>query len=192
VHRADGSGTTWIFTNYLDKVSKGWHEKVGFGTAVSWPLGVGGKGNEGVATFVKRTKNSIGYVELAYAVQNKLKYTQLENKEKAFVKPSIESFMSAAAGADWKNTPGYAVVLTDQPGAKTWPIAGATFIIVHKNPATCDSTKAIFKFFDWSYKNGAEMAKTLDYVPIPKDVYDVMEGAWAREVKCYGQSVRGK
>ncbi len=192
VHRSDGSGTTWIFTNYLDKVAKTWHDKVGFGTSVNWPVGVGGKGNEGVATYVKRIKNTIGYVELAYALQNKLIYTQLENRDSTFVTPSIESFMAAAAGADWKNTPGYAVVLTDQPGKNAWPIAGATFILVYKNPENCANTKAVLEFFDWSYRNGAEMAKALDYVPIPKDVYDAMEQAWVKEIRCNGQAVWGK
>ena len=192
VHRADGSGTSWIFTNYLDKVNRSWHEKVGFGTAVDWPVGVGGKGNEGVATYVKRMKNSIGYVELAYAVQNKLTTTKLENREKAFVAPTIESFMAAAAGADWNNTPGYSVVLTDQPGKDAWPIAGATFILVYKKPADCENTKAVLEFFDWSYKNGAGMAKDLDYVPIPKKVSDVMEKAWEREISCNGKTLWGK
>ena len=192
VHRADGSGTSWIFTNYLDKVNRAWHEKVGFGTAVNWPTGVGGKGNEGVATYVKRMKNSIGYVELAYAVQNKLTTTKLENREKVFVAPTIESFMAAAAGADWNNTPGYAVVLTDQPGKDAWPIAGATFIIVYKKPENCENTKSVLEFFDWSYKNGAGMAKGLDYVPIPKEVSDVMEKAWERELSCNGKALWGK
>ncbi|MBI5236622.1 MAG: phosphate ABC transporter substrate-binding protein PstS [Deltaproteobacteria bacterium] len=192
VHRSDGSGTTWIFTNYLDKVAKTWHDKVGFGTSVNWPVGVGGKGNEGVATYVKRIKNTIGYVELAYALQNKLIYTQLENRDSAFVTPSIESFMAAAAGADWKNTPGYAVVLTDQPGKNAWPIAGATFILVYKNPENCANAKAVLEFFDWSYRNGAGMAKSLDYVPIPMDVYDAMEQAWGKEIRCNGQAVWGR
>ena len=189
IHRADGSGTTWIFTNYLDKVSNAWHDKAGFGTAVDWPVGVGGKGNEGVATYVKRIKNSIGYVEYAYALQNKLTHTKLKNRENAFVEPSIESFSSAAAGADWQNTPGFAVVLTDQPGKDSWPIAGATFILVYKEPANCENAKAVFSFFDWAYKNGADMAKSLDYVPIPKNVSDIMEKTWAKEVKCSGKSV---
>ncbi len=189
VHRADGSGTTWIFTNYLDKVSKNWHDKAGFGTAVNWPIGVGGKGNEGVATYVKRIKNSIGYVELAYAIQNKLEYTQLENREKVFVKPAIESFMAAAEGADWKNTPGYSVVLTDQPGKNAWPIAGATFILVYRNQTNCANAKAVLEFFDWSYKNGGEMATSLDYVPIPEKVYNIMEQTWAKEIRCGDQIV---
>ncbi|MBI5970216.1 MAG: phosphate ABC transporter substrate-binding protein PstS [Deltaproteobacteria bacterium] len=189
VHRSDGSGTTWIFTNYLDKVSKGWHEKVGFGTAVDWPTGVGGKGNEGVATYVKRIKNTIGYVEYAYAIQNKLAHARMENKEKNFVEPSMEGFMAAAANADWKGTPGFAVVLTDQGGKNAWPIAGATFIIVQKAPASCANTKEVFGFFDWAYRDGVDMAKSLDYVPIPQPVYTVMEDAWAKEVKCGGQGV---
>lgn len=192
VHRADGSGTSWIFTNYLDKVSKGWHDKAGFGTAVNWPVGVGGKGNEGVATYVKRIKNTIGYVELAYALQNKLTYTKLENREKVFVAPTTESFMASAAGGDWKHTAGYAVVLTDQPGKNSWPIAGATFILVYKDQTNCANAKAVLEFFDWSYKNGAEMAKSLDYVPMPVDVYEVMEEAWAKEIKCNGQAVWSK
>ncbi|MBI5643706.1 MAG: phosphate ABC transporter substrate-binding protein PstS [Deltaproteobacteria bacterium] len=187
VHRSDGSGTTWIFTNYLDKVSREWHDKAGFGTAVNWPAGVGGKGNEGVATYVKRIKNTIGYVEYAYALQNKLVHSRLQNKEKAFVEPSMESFTAAAAGADWKNTPGYAVVLTDQPGKNSWPIAGATFVIVHEKPEKCDNAGAVLGFLDWAYKNGADMAKSLDYVPIPKPVYEVMEGTWRKEITCNGQ-----
>lgn len=191
-HRSDGSGTTWIFTNYLDKVSKEWHERAGFGTAVNWPVGVGGKGNEGVATYVKRIKNTIGYVEYAYALQNKLTHAKMQNREKAFVEPSIESFMAAASGADWKNTPGYAVVLTDQPGKNSWPIAGATFILVYKNPSSCANARTVLDFFDWAYENGAEMAKSLDYVPIPKNVYEVMEGAWSRDIRCNGEAVWNK
>lgn len=189
VHRADGSGTTWIFTNYLDKASKAWHDAVGFGTAVKWPAGVGGKGNEGVATYVKRIKNSIGYIEFAYAVQNKLTHASLKNRSGAFVEPTAESFMAAAAGADWTGTPGFAVVLTDQAGQKAWPIAGATFILVYKNPANCDSAGMVLDFFDWAYKNGGEMAKTLDYVPMPSKVYGIMEGAWAKDIKCGGKAL---
>jgi phosphate transport system substrate-binding protein len=189
VHRADGSGTTWIFTNYLDKADKDWHGKVGFGTAVSWPVGVGGKGNEGVATYVKRLNNSIGYVEFAYAVQNKLTYVKLENKDKAFVDPTADSFMAAAKGADWKKTPGFAVVLTDQPGKNAWPIAGATFVLVYKNPKECATSKKVLEFFDWSYKNGADMAKGLDYVPVPKDVSEIMEAAWAKDISCDGKPI---
>ena len=189
IHRADGSGTSWIFTNYLSKVSRRWADKVGFGTAVSWPVGVGGKGNEGVAAYIKRIKNSIGYVELAYVMQNRLAYTQLENRDKAFVKPTIESSMAAAGGADWKHTPGYAVVLTDQPGKEAWPIAGATFILMHRKQTNCSTAGSVFKFFDWAYRNGSGMAKSLDYVPIPEKVYGVMEDSWAKEVRCDGRVV---
>ncbi|MBI5587456.1 MAG: phosphate ABC transporter substrate-binding protein PstS [Deltaproteobacteria bacterium] len=189
VHRADGSGTTWIFTNYLDKADKEWHDAIGFGTAVKWPAGVGGKGNEGVATYVKRIRNSIGYIEYAYAVQNKLTHTKLKNRAGEFVEPSAASFMAAAAGADWKGTPGFSVVLTDQAGKDAWPIAGATFILVYRNPENCQTARTVLGFFDWAYKSGGEMAKSLDYVPIPANVYGVMEDAWAKEIKCGGGPV---
>ncbi|OGQ53112.1 MAG: phosphate ABC transporter substrate-binding protein PstS, partial [Deltaproteobacteria bacterium RIFCSPLOWO2_02_FULL_53_8] len=165
VHRSDGSGTTWIFVNYLDKVSKSWHDKVGVGTAVNWPVGVGGKGNEGVATYVKRMKNSIGYVEYVYAVQNKLTSVSLQNKAGEFVSPSIESFGAAAKGADWNGTKGFGVILTDQPGKAAWPISGATFILVQTQPANCANAEAALTFFDWAYTSGAQMARGLDYIP---------------------------
>lgn len=189
VHRSDGSGTTWIFTNYLAKASPAWKSAVGFGKAVSWPTGVGGKGNEGVATYVKRIKNSVGYVEYAYALQNKLNHVELKNKEGEFVAPSMESFSAAAAGADWKNTPGYSVVLTDQPGRKAWPIAGATFILVYKKPENCKTAGEVLKFFDWAYRKGAEMAASLDYVPIPEKVYSIMEDTWSKDISCGGKSI---
>jgi phosphate transport system substrate-binding protein len=192
VHRSDGSGTTWIFSNYLSKVSPEWEKKAGFGTAVNWPAGVGGKGNEGVATYVKRIKNTIGYVEFAYAVQNKLNYAKLKNKAGSFVDPSMESFMGAAEGADWKGTPGFGVILTNQAAKGAWPIAGATFILVPGNPKECANAKEVLKFFDWAYKNGGAMAKALDYVPVPKNVYDLMEQAWAKEIKCDSKPVWGK
>lgn len=192
VYRSDGSGTTWIFTNYLSKVSKGWADKVGFGTAVKWPVGVGGKGNEGVAQYVKRIKNTIGYVEFAYALQNKLTYGLLENRANAFIEPSINSFMAAAEHADWKGTPGRGVVLTDQDGKGAWPIAGATFIIVHKAPSNCSNAKAVLDFFNWAYLSGADSAKSLDYVPVPKPVYEIMTDAWAKELKCGGRPLWGE
>ncbi len=192
VHRSDGSGTTWIFTNYLDKASPAWSKEIGFGTAVNWSAGVGGKGNEGVATYVKRIKNSIGYVEFAYALQNKLTHARLGNRDGNFVEPSIESFMAAAEGADWKGTPGFAVVLTDQPGKDAWPISGATFILVHKKPENCGNIKKVLEFFDWAYENGAGMAKELDYVPIPKKVSSLMEESWAKEINCDGKPVWGR
>jgi len=187
VHRSDGSGTTWIFTNYLDKVSTDWHKRVGFAKAVKWPVGVGGKGNAGVATYVKRVKNSIGYVEFAYATQNKMSYIMLKNRSGRFVGPTIESFKAAAKGADWKNTPGFAVVLTNQKGAEAWPIAGATFIIVYKRPGHCGATRTVLEFFDWAYRNGAEKAVSLDYVPIPKAVYGIVEQGWSANIRCKGE-----
>ncbi|MFQ5736108.1 MAG: phosphate ABC transporter substrate-binding protein PstS [Thermodesulfobacteriota bacterium] len=192
VHRSDGSGTTWIFTSYLDKASPEWGKKVGFGKAVNWSAGVGGKGNEGVATYVKRIKNSIGYVEYAYALQNKLTHTKLRNRDGGFVEPSIDTFMAAAAGADWENTPGYSVVLTDQPGKDSWPISGATFILVHKKPENCGKVKKVFEFFDWAYRNGAQMATSLDYVPIPEKVWRLMERSWTENVTCGGKPVWNK
>ncbi|MBI5236638.1 MAG: phosphate ABC transporter substrate-binding protein PstS [Deltaproteobacteria bacterium] len=184
VYRSDGSGTTWIFTNYLDKISKAWHEKTGTGTAVNWPTGVGGKGNEGVATYVKRLNGSIGYVEYAYALQNKLTHTRLSNRGRAFVEPSMDSFSAAAGNADWKGTPGFGVILTDQPGKTAWPIAGATFILIYKNPSDCRTTKTMLEFFDWAYVNGVDMARSMDYVPVPLQVYEMMKKAWAKDVKC--------
>lgn len=191
VYRSDGSGTTWIFTNYLAKVSTAWKATVGFGKAVSWPVGVGGKGNEGVAAYVKRIKNTIGYVEYAYAKQNRLRHTKLENRDKVFTEPSIESFAAAGAGADWLNTPGYGVVLTDQPGAGAWPITGATFILVHKRPENCEKAGKVLEFFDWAYKDGADMALALDYVPVSEDVYGIMERAWSDEIRCNGRALWG-
>ncbi len=183
VHRADGSGTTWLFTNYLDKVSKTWHEKVGTDKSVPWPVGMGGKGNAGVAANVKNFRGSIGYVEYAYALQNKMTYVQMQNRAGKYVSPTIRSFQAAAANADWKKVQGYYVVLTDQPGEETWPITGASFILMHRNQENGEHAKAILKFFDWCYKHGAEMAQKLDYVPIPKNVYDLVEETWKNEMK---------
>lgn len=178
VHRADGSGTTWIFTNYLSKVSADWKEKVGNSSSVQWPAGVGGKGNEGVAQYVQRIKGAIGYVEYAYAKQNKMGYAQLQNKAGNFVKPDDSTFKAAAAGADWKGTPGFAVVLTDQPGKDSWPITGATFILMHKKQDKPAQALEVLKFFDWAYKNGDKTAMDLDYVPMPAEVKAVIGGAW--------------
>ncbi len=189
VHRADGSGTTWIYTNYLDKVSKDWHTNVGTGKAVDWPTGVGGKGNEGVTAYVQRVKGSIGYVEYAYAIQNKLAQVQLKNKDGNFVSPTIETFQAAAANADWKSAPGYYMVLTDQPGKDSWPITGASFILMHKSQADAAKAAAVLSFFDWSYRQGADMAVKLDYVPIPKNVAELVEKTWAKEIKAGGKQV---
>jgi phosphate transport system substrate-binding protein len=183
VHRADGSGTTWIFTNYLCKVSPEWKEKVGSDKSVAWPVGIGSKGNEGVSTYVQQTSGSIGYVEYAYALQNKMTYALLQNQAGKFVKPTIETFQSAAANADWKSAPGFYMVLTDQPGEESWPITGASFILVQKNQTDSARAKAMFDFFDWSYRHGAEIAEKLDYVPIPMNVVEFAEAGWKKEVK---------
>lgn len=180
VHRSDGSGTTFIFTNYLSKVSPEWKEKAGSSTSVSWPAptSTGGKGNEGVASFVQRIKGSIGYVEYAYAKQNKLAYTLLQNKEGHFVAPNDQTFQAAAAGADWKNAPGFYEILTEEPGKNSWPITGATFILIHKTQATPERAKEVLKFFDWAYREGDKMALELDYVPMPGEVVKLVQESW--------------
>ncbi len=190
VHRSDDSGTTWIFTNYLSKVSRAWKADIGFGKAVKWPVGVGGKGNDGVAKYVKSTKNSIGYVEYAYTLENNLMYVRLRNRAGTFVAPSIYTFRAAAAGADWKGTPGYSVVLTHQRGDHAWPISGATFILVPREPSDCAKTGKVLAFFDWAYKHGARIAAGLDYVPIPSEVYRLMEESWKKEIICKGKPAR--
>ena len=183
VHRSDGSGTTWIFTNYLSKVSSQWKNSVGNDKAVAWPAGVGGKGNEGVASYVSRIKGSIGYVEYAYALQNKMASVKLANRDGNYVDPTSESFQAAAASADWSHAPGFYMVLTDQPGKDSWPITGATFILVHKQQAKPDVAKAVLDFFAWAYKNGDAMASELDYVPMPDSVVTLVEQAWQQNIK---------
>jgi phosphate transport system substrate-binding protein len=183
VHRSDGSGTTFIWTNYLSKVSADWKSKVGEGTAVNWPTGVGGKGNEGVASYVQRIDGSIGYVEYAYAKQNKMAFTLVQNHEKEFAAPSAKSFQAAAAGADWKGAPGMYLILTDAPGKGAWPIAGATFILMHKAPANPANAKEVLKFFDWAYAKGDEMAESLDYVPMPNAVVNLIQSSWKSQLK---------
>ncbi|HKK08713.1 MAG TPA: phosphate ABC transporter substrate-binding protein PstS [Gemmatimonadota bacterium] len=183
VHRSDGSGTTWIYTNYLDKVSAEWHRKVGTDKAVQWPTGVGGKGNQGVAGYVQRIDGSIGYVEYAYATQNHMTYAQLQNKAGSFVSPTIPTFMSAASNADWEHAPGFYMVLTDQPGANSWPITGASYILVYKHPDDPDQVKEVLKFFDWAYHNGQDAAKKLDYVPIPDNVVQMVEKRWQSDLQ---------
>ncbi|MDR3392069.1 MAG: phosphate ABC transporter substrate-binding protein PstS [Sulfuriferula sp.] len=183
VHRSDGSGTTFIFTNYLAKVSPEWKEKVGNDTSVAWPAGVGGKGNEGVASFVQRIKGSIGYVEYAYAKQNKMTYTMMQNKEGNFVAPDDSTFQSAAAGADWEHAPGFYEILTDEPGKISWPITGATFILMHKAQEKPENAKEVLKFFDWSYANGDKMAADLDYVPLPDSLVKLIAKAWKNDIK---------
>ncbi len=186
VARSDGSGTTFIFTHYLAKVSPEFNEKVGNNTSVSWPAGVGGKGNEGVASYVQRLKGSIGYVEYAYALQNKMAYAQLQNKAGKFVKPDSETFQAAAAGADWAGTPGFNLMLTDQTGENSWPITGATFILVYKKQEKPEVGKEVLKFFDWAYRHGDKLAEQLDYVPMPTSVVKLVEETWKKEIKDAG------
>ncbi|HEX2654827.1 MAG TPA: phosphate ABC transporter substrate-binding protein PstS [Xanthobacteraceae bacterium] len=183
VHRSDGSGTTFIFTNYLSKVSPDWKSKVGEQVSVEWPVGIGAKGNEGVANNVTQTKGSVGYVEYAYAKQNKLAFTKLVNKEGKAVSPTSEAFQAAAASADWAGTPGFNVLLTDQAGAGAWPIAGATFILIHKQPQNPAAASEALKFFAWAYAKGAKTAEELDYVPMPPMVVTAIEKVWASEIK---------
>jgi phosphate transport system substrate-binding protein len=182
VYRSDGSGTTSIFTTYLSEASPAWKSSLGSGTTVNWPVGQGGKGNEGVAGTVKQVANSIGYVEYAYAKQSKMPVAQVRNKDGNFVTPSDDTFAAAAAGADWSAAPGFGISLTSQPGAQAWPIAGATFILVHKNPERPEQVAEALKFFDWAFKNGAAMAAELDYVPLPASLADQVRKAWG-EIK---------
>lgn len=183
VHRSDGSGTSFNFTNYLSKVSPEWKSKVGEGTTVSWPVGVGGKGNEGVAAYVKQMKGSIGYVELAYALQNKMTYTALQNSAGQFVQPSLASFQAAAAGADWKGAKDFHLVITNAPGENSWPITATNFILVYKQPKDTAGAKAVLDFFKWAYENGGQQAEELDYVPLPKSLVEQIEAYWQAEVK---------
>jgi phosphate transport system substrate-binding protein len=190
VRRADGSGTSFIFTNYLSKVNAEWKSKVGEGTAVNWPIGAGGKGNEGVAAFVGRLPNSIGYVEYAYVKQNKMTYTLLRNKDGNFVPPDDLNFKSAAAGADWAKT--FYQVLTEQPGKDAWPLTGATFIMMHKaqeKPAQASNT---LKFFDWAYEKGDQMAVDLEYVALPESVVQLIRKQWGEIKDTSGKAVAFK
>lgn len=177
VRRADGSGTSFIFTNYLSKVNAEWKQKVGEGTAVNWPTGAGGKGNEGVSAYVMRLPNAIGYVEYAYAKQNKMSHALMRNQAGNFVAPEEAAFKAAAAGADWAKS--FYQVLTDQPGKDSWPITGATFIMMHKVQAEPAQAAATLKFFDWAYNNGDAMASELDYVPLPASVKDMVRKQWS-------------
>jgi phosphate transport system substrate-binding protein len=183
VHRSDGSGTTFLWTDFLSKTVAEFKDGVGAGTAVKWPVGVGGKGNEGVAANVQRIKGSIGYVEYAYAKKNKMSHTQLKNRDGQFVQPDDDTFKAAAAGADWAKTPGMGVVLTNQAGKASWPITGASFILLHKSQASAERAKEVLKFFDWSYKNGGAMAAELDYVAMPPAVIKLVQDAWKANVK---------
>jgi len=183
VHRSDGSGTTFNFTYYLSEVSADWKSQVGSATAVEWPVGIGAKGNEGVSNNVGQTKGSIGYVEYAYAKQNKLTYTRMTNKAGKTVSPTSEAFQAAAANADWKSQPGYGVILANQPGDASWPMTAATWILVYKVPTDAAATGEALKFFAWSYAKGQDMAKELDYVPIPGNVVADIEKMWSSDIK---------
>lgn len=183
VHRSDGSGTSFVFTNYLSKVSKEWSDKVGADTSVAWPTGLGGKGNEGVASYAQRIKGSIGYVEYAFAKQNNLPTVSLQNRDGEFAKPSIESFQSAAKYAEWEKAPGFYEILTNEPGKTTWPITGASFILMHKLQDKPVNATEVLKFFDWSFSNGALMAKGLDYVPMPDNVVKLIQANWKTNIK---------
>ena len=183
VHRSDGSGTTFNFTDYLSKASPDWKAKVGSGTAVEWPAGVGAKGNEGVSANVGQQKNSIGYVEYAYAKQNKLTYTAVVNKAGKTVQPTVAAFQAAASNADWAKAPGYYLILTNQPGEASWPITAATFILMHKEPPDKAASAAALKFFKWAFVKGDKMAEDLDYIPMPEPVVKLIEKTWSADIK---------
>lgn len=183
VHRADGSGTTFIWCDYLSKANADFKATIGAGTAVKWPTGVGGKGNEGVAANVQRIKGAFGYVEYAYAKKNKISHAQLKNRDGEFVQPDDETFKSAAANADWQGTPGMGVILTYQTGKNSWPATGASFILMHKTQPEALTGRAVLKFFDWSFKNGATMASDLDYVPLPPTVVKLINETWKAQLK---------
>ncbi|MBN9586198.1 MAG: phosphate ABC transporter substrate-binding protein PstS [Afipia sp. 62-7] len=183
VRRSDGSGTTFNFTNYLSKVSADWKSKVGEGTAVEWPVGVGAKGNEGVSANISQTKNSIGYVEYAYAKQNKLTYTGMVNSAGKSVQPTVAAFQAAAGNADWSKSPGYYVILTNQPGDASWPITAATFILMHKVPTDKAASTEALKFFKWAFEKGGKMAEELDYIPMPDSVVKQIEKTWSADIK---------
>ena len=186
VRRSDGSGTTFIWTDYLSKMSDEWKSKVGASTAVAWPEGVGGKGNEGVAAYVQRIKGAIGYVEYAYAKRNRMIHASVQNHEGQFVQPDDASFQAAAANADWKSAPGFYQILTDQPGKTAWPITGASFILMHVKQDKPQNAAQVLKFFDWSFHNGQKLAEELDYVPLPDGVARVIADAWKAQIKDAG------
>ncbi|TAG35601.1 MAG: phosphate ABC transporter substrate-binding protein PstS [Polaromonas sp.] len=190
VRRADGSGTTFNFTNYLSRVNAEWKTKVGEGTAVNWPVGAGGKGNEGVAAFVKRLPNSIGYVEYSYVKQNKMTYALMKNRDGVFVAPDDTSFKAAAAGADWNKS--FYQLITDQPGKNAWPISTATFILMNMKQEKPAAATEVFKFFTWAFKNGDKTAADLDYVPIPDDVIGSIEKSWSKVTDMAGKPVATK
>lgn len=183
VHRSDGSGTTFNFANYLTKVSEEWKTKVGADTSISWPAGVGGKGNEGVASYVQRIKGSIGYVEYAYAKQNGMNYVIMQNKDGEFVKPGLASFQAAAKYAEWEKAPGFYEIITNEPGKESWPIAAATFILMHKSQDNPAAAKEVLKFFHYGFTDGDKMAEALDYVPLPDNAVKLIQKHWSTNMK---------
>ncbi|MES3025202.1 MAG: phosphate ABC transporter substrate-binding protein PstS [Pseudomonadota bacterium] len=183
VHRADGSGTTFLFTDYVSKTNAEFKTKIGAGSAVKWATGVGGKGNEGVAAQVQRIKGAIGYVEWAYAKKNKIAHTQLKNKEGVFLQPDDENFKAAAASVEWNKTPGFGVVLTDMPGKASWPITGVSYILMYKTQDDAEKAREVIKFFDWAFKNGDAAAVELDYVPLPDSVTKLVGNAWKANLR---------
>ena len=189
VHRSDGSGTTFLFTSYLSMKAPHWASEVGASDAVQWPVGLGGKGNDGVAAFVKQTPGAIGYVEYAYAKQNAMTYALMQNKVGKFVPPAAENFKAAAAGAKWSAAPGFYLLLLDQPGAEAWPITGATFILVHTRQTDAAKGRDVLSFFDWAYRNGDAAADQLDYVPLPAPVKDLVRKSWSKIVGPDGKPV---
>ncbi len=182
VHRSDGSGTTFNWANYLSKVSDEWKTKVGEGTSVNWPTGVGGKGNEGVSAYVNQIDFSIGYVELAYALQNKMAYTQVKNKEGNFITPSLDAFQKAAASADWTKEPDFYQIITDAPGADSWPIAASVFVLMYKAPKNADNSRAALAFFKYALEEGQADANTLQYVPLPSTLVKQIESYWSKQI----------
>lgn len=183
VSRSDGSGTTFNFTNYLSKISPAWKEKVGEGTSVQWPVGVGGKGNAGVAAYVQQINGAIGYVELAYALQNKMAYAQLQNAAGKFISPNLASFAAAASHADWKSAKDFQLVITNAPGDDSWPITATNFILVYKQPKDAARTKEVLNFFKWAYTDGGKQAEALDFVPLPTSLVEQIEAYWKAEIK---------
>ncbi|WP_172806764.1 phosphate ABC transporter substrate-binding protein PstS [Endozoicomonas arenosclerae] len=192
VHRSDGSGTTYNFTDYLSRVSPEWKENIGKNTDITWPkkaTTIGGNGNAGVANFVRRTRGAIGYVEYAFAKQNSLTYTQLASAEGKFLQPNMDTFQAAAANADWANAPGFRLLLNNQPGADSWPMTAATFILMHKDQANAEKAKQIIKFFEWSYEKGGDYAVGLDYIPMPEAVVEMVENVWKEDLTTDGKTI---
>jgi phosphate transport system substrate-binding protein len=189
VYRSDGSGTNFLFTNYLSSVSPAFKEKVGFNTSVEWPAGIGAKGNEGVANMTKQTDGAIGYVEYAYAKQNKMTHINMINMDGKVVEPKASAFQAAAANGDWAHAKDYYLVLTNQPGADSWPITGASFILVYRKPQNPAAVADALKFFNWAYKNGQKMAEDLDYVPMPGNVVSLVEKTWGQITGSDGKTV---